>query len=314
MKTLRPEEIFYLLNWILPDNEANRRKEIIDEYVNTLESKNDLLREYFNHRATLLQKQIAYAMAWLKPITDQMLLNYVFGIGKLFFVLRYKRDQDEQEYDTLVEPAFNIFTQFFKSEPWQKYIIEKGVDQNAVFLAKTICIPISVENLYNYAGRIKETMLTIKDVEKLKRHYNQYLYETYYIEHRPVIEKDPQKSKPGKTAKHRFKDIDRNKVAKLNEIYFFCVDEKVFAEVDNYEFHECITKIDFSKFFTDKVIRKNKFKYIIYRLHLIINDSTWYKKAANSIEVIPKNCSGANVPEEWKEMINDLLKAKNKKK
>lgn len=314
MKTIRPQELLFIINWLLPTNEANRRIGIIDEYINNLESKNDLLKEYFNHKATLNQKKIAYTMAWLKPITDDMLLNYLLGIGKLFLVLRYNRYQDEQEYDILVEPAVSLFSRFIKSEVWQKYLIEKGVDQNAVFLAETICVPISAENLYNYAGRIKETLLTIMDVDKLKKRYNQYLYETYYVEPRTAIEQDPQNSNLEKNTKHHLKVFDKNKLDKLNDIYLFCIDEKIFTEVELHEFHECISKIDFSKLFMEKVLLRSKFKYIIFRLNLIINDSLWYKNAAKSIEVEPNKCSGANVPDEWKEMIDDLLNARNKKK
>lgn len=45
---------------------------------------------------------------------------------------------------------------------------------------------------------------------------------------------------------------------------------------------------------------------MIYILSFIIDKKDWYSKTAQSINCKPTECSGANVPPDWRKQINEL--------
>lgn len=93
---------------------------------------------------------------------------------------------------------------------------------------------------------------------------------------------------------------------KIASIYQFCIDD-VFTEVPSHEFGRSVAQADFSAIYALNSTKKSKLKYIIYILAHIINNNDWYKQAAGSIGIEPKDCNGANISNEmWKKRADAL--------
>jgi hypothetical protein len=300
MKTMTKEEISFLLKWIISEQEANKRIILIDEYFESIASESSIFKDYLSHKTTISQKYIAHSMAWLKPITDDMLMNFIQGIVKLFLVIRFKRESDEREYDQLVEPAFNIFVQFFKSQPWQKYMIEQGVDEGAEFKTQTVIVPIDVKNLFQYSKRIKKPLLTLYDIDELKKQYYHYLFKEYNDQRSDINKQDS-----------IIKVISEKSLQKIHRIFTLCKHKNVIQDINFFEFITYVEVADFSNLYREKVLIKSKFKFAIYPMSIILDNTIWYKQAAKSIDEYPNRCSGANVSDEWKNMLIDIANSKN---
>ena len=129
MKTMTKDEISYSLKWFNSEEEKNRRIDFIDDYFFSMSANNSTIQEFLDHKTTIGLKHVAYMMAYLKPITEDMLMNFIQGIVKQLFVLKFKRESDEIEFDQLTDPALYLYCEFFLSEPWQKHMIELGTDK-----------------------------------------------------------------------------------------------------------------------------------------------------------------------------------------
>lgn len=95
-------------------------------------------------------------------------------------------------------------------------------------------------------------------------------------------------------------------LAKASVLYQFCIEEEVInSSLSQEKFMEAIYSADFKDIYEGSE-KKTKCKYVIYRLSLIVDKKDWYSKAAQSINCKPTECSGANVPFDWKKQVNEL--------
>jgi hypothetical protein len=92
-------------------------------------------------------------------------------------------------------------------------------------------------------------------------------------------------------------------VAKIAEIYKFCIDTGVIDEdiIPNMGFMNAVSQANFKTIYAHAEHQKSKRKcrYVIYVLSKLLGGE-WYLEAAHSIDTEPTKCSGANVPAEWK--------------
>lgn len=128
------------------------------------------------------------------------------------------------------------------------------------------------------------------DVEKyLDMDYSDYRYSYFVIP-----------TKKGNDAPTEYL-YDEEKILK---IFKFCSGDTF--EVNFNDFIAAISSADLSKIYHSEGVRKNKFIYSISVIKKCIDDTTWYKKAANSIGEEPTSCSKKSVPKDWKESINAI--------
>ena len=85
MKTMTKDEISYSLKWFNSEEEKNRRIDFIDDYFFSMSANNSTIQEFLDHKTTIGLKHVAYMMAYLKPITEDMLMNFIQGIVKQLF-------------------------------------------------------------------------------------------------------------------------------------------------------------------------------------------------------------------------------------
>lgn len=93
----------------------------------------------------------------------------------------------------------------------------------------------------------------------------------------------------------------------LLNVYDFCIETGVFLDsTDLAKFMQYANNAQFGYLFILEGTVKSKLKYTISFLSKKTKNDEWYKKAANSIDFEPSDCSGANVPEDWKIKLNKI--------
>ena len=82
-------------------------------------------------------------------------------------------------------------------------------------------------------------------------------------------------------------------IDKLTQIYGFCNGDAFKIGFD--EFIKAVSTADFSNIYNEKETKKAKTSFVISIIKDYVTPEEWYKKAANSINLTPSKCSGANV-------------------
>jgi hypothetical protein len=91
----------------------------------------------------------------------------------------------------------------------------------------------------------------------------------------------------------------------LRKVYDYIIGD-VFKNISFEEFKGCVAKRDFSNIYYSEGSKCAMTKYLIYILGKHIDDESWYRDVAHSINTEPQKCSGASVPPLWRKNLNSI--------
>lgn len=85
----------------------------------------------------------------------------------------------------------------------------------------------------------------------------------------------------------------------LRKVYDYVCDD-AFKGISFKEFERCVVERNFSKIYNSEYAKASMIKYLIYVLSKHIDNESWYRDTAHSINTEPQKCSGASVPKQWR--------------
>ena len=91
----------------------------------------------------------------------------------------------------------------------------------------------------------------------------------------------------------------------LRKVYDYVCDD-AFKGISFKEFERCVVERNFSKIYNSEYAKASIIKYLIYVLSKHIDNESWYRDTAHSINTEPQKCSGASVPKQWRRELNTI--------
>ena len=91
----------------------------------------------------------------------------------------------------------------------------------------------------------------------------------------------------------------------LRKVYDYVCDD-AFKGISFKQFERCVVERNFSKIYNSEYAKASMVKYLIYVLSKHIDNESWYRDAAHSINTEPQKCSGASVPKQWRRELNAI--------
>lgn len=91
----------------------------------------------------------------------------------------------------------------------------------------------------------------------------------------------------------------------LRKVYDYVCDD-AFKGISFKEFERCVVERNFSKIYNSEYAKASMIKYLIYVLSKHIDNESWYRDTAHSINTEPQKCSGASVPKQWRRELNAI--------
>ena len=165
--------------WHLPDTETKRRMILIADRITENKFIYHLSDGYFKTGKIKILVDYANGMAGLRPITDEMLMNYIDGLPIIRLYFKYKKKQDEEEFNRLVCPAFNIQTEYFSQEQWIDFLIDSKVAGDEKFKINGMKIPFSHEAIKIFLRDKGTKSLFPSHFPKVKSDFHKYNIEIY---------------------------------------------------------------------------------------------------------------------------------------
>ena len=130
-----------------------------------------------------------------------------------------------------------------------------------------------------------------------------------FIKHMPILRKRIELTfgvdiyainKPSQSVSSRL--IDQ---CYLRKVYDYVCDD-AFKGISFKEFERCVVERNFSKIYNSEYAKASMIKYLIYVLSKHIDNESWYRDTAHSINTEPQKCSGAPVPKQWRRELNAI--------
>lgn len=166
------KQVKSMSDWCLPDSEVVRRISLIDDL-----NSGDRI---FKLEAIKKAMRLIPIMVYLKPITDEMLIDYSSAMFSMCDYLEFKRDRDAERYNDLVGPAIKVLRDFLCSKGWQDFIIEKETTGQGVLVINGATIPISKEELKLQTRRMGIfPMFPFISIDKIKVKQKEYYSKLY---------------------------------------------------------------------------------------------------------------------------------------
>lgn len=172
----------FVKRWHLPDTETKRRMILIVDRITENKFIYHLSDGYFKTGKIKILVDYANGMAGLRPITDEMLMNYIDGLPIILLYHRHKMKQYEEEFDRLVCPAFNIQTEYFSQEQWIDFLIDSKVAGDEIFEIDGMKIPFSHEAIKIFLRDKGIKPLLPSHFPKVKSDFKKYNIELYGVE------------------------------------------------------------------------------------------------------------------------------------
>jgi len=159
-------------DWYLPDSEVVRRKSLIEDLNSGI--------RIFKMEAIKKAMKPMLIMVYLKPITDEMLMDYTSAMFSLCDYFKFKRDKDAESFNNLTIPAIQVYMNFFCSKGWQDYIIEKEITGQGYQTINGMTIPLSVEEFKLQVSRMGVFPMIPKiSINKVKSEFKKYHEQVY---------------------------------------------------------------------------------------------------------------------------------------
>ena len=160
---------------ILPKLEVKRREALIDNEIAIYSSISESFNRYFSIKSIKTLTKLAFAMAELKPISDNMLRDYIEGISILRFYFKDKRDKDAEDFNRLMEPALKILTKILCSDSFKDIVIKTEVTGQIKQKVGDMTIPFTPEEIKLHAQRMKVSMIIPGfSIEKIEADFQKY--------------------------------------------------------------------------------------------------------------------------------------------
>lgn len=159
-------------DWYLPDSEVVRRKSLIEDLNSGI--------RIFKMEAIKKAMKPMLIMVYLKPITDEMLMDYTSAMFSLCDYFKFKKDKDAESFNNLTIPAIQVYMNFFCSKGWQDYIIEKEITGQGYQTINGMTIPLSVEEFKLQVSRMGVFPMIPKiSINKVKSEFKKYHEQVY---------------------------------------------------------------------------------------------------------------------------------------
>lgn len=165
--------------WHLPDTETKRRMILIADRITKNKGIHHLSDGYFKSKIIKGSVSAASVMAGLRPITDEMLMNYIDGLSIVGLYFKYKRKQDEGEINRLVNPALKELTEFLSQEQWKDFVIDKEVAGDEICKINNMEIPFSTQAIKIHLKRMGIKLIFPSHVAKAKSDFRKYNIKLY---------------------------------------------------------------------------------------------------------------------------------------
>jgi hypothetical protein len=168
--------------WQLPDTETKRRMILIADRITENKFIYHLSDGYFKTRIIKGLVRQTRLMVGLRPITDEMLMNYIDGLSIFGLYFKHKRKQDEEEINRLVNPAYIEVMEFLSQEQWIDFVIDSEVVEGEIYKNYNMEIPFSFEAIKKHLKRMRIKMVIPSDIGKVKSDFQKYNNELYRVE------------------------------------------------------------------------------------------------------------------------------------
>ena len=178
----------------------------------------------------------------------------------------------------------------------------------------------SIEREYEDKYDIRLWLMTKSIISEEIKHLDKPHSKKEYSEipDKDTIKNSPQNANSTISSSHPEKSDDSDNINKgelynfdinkIMEIYEFCIENKVFnASITQSIFIEAVHKANFRDIYWTEHTIKCRLKYIIYVTSTIAYDN-WYYNAVESINSAKTQCSGANIPDDFKKKAQKLIK------
>lgn len=268
--------------WHLPDTETKRRIILIADRITENKGMHHLSDGYFKIEHIKSLVNYANGMAGLRPITDEMLMNFIDGLSKFGLYFKYKRKQDKEEIDRLVNPAFNIQREYFSQEQWIDFLLDSEVAGDEILEINNMKIPFSHEAIKIFLRKKGIKSLLPSHFPKVKADFRKFNIELYGDE------------TPNPAKNHIIRDDTQ-----MNSVYTICKEKDKEAFNCDYElFRVAIETANFNKL---DIKRLNITQDLTYRLSGIMGKK-WYTEVCKTMGWKKPTCSG-----QGKKVEDDIL-------
>lgn len=120
-----------MTKWVCTKSEIERRKILVNKEIAFREDYSILIKRYLEKTHSVFFP-IIDILTDLKPVTDNMLVNFISGWANSIFLLTKKltREQEDEIID-LFKPAFNVLKEFFSSDDYRENLINRVIPESA---------------------------------------------------------------------------------------------------------------------------------------------------------------------------------------
>ena len=163
------EELKYFDKWILPQNEVQRRKELVNKTIAFW--KFTKAKDFLEESSVNLNQMLDLAIN-LKPIKDEWLENYIEGwVYKASPLIKYN-----ERADKLMESILIIISLFWCTKNYQNYFINRNIPENETLTTEFDTINKLTNNAREVIKKlVKDKKIILVNNEQIDRLKLKYL-------------------------------------------------------------------------------------------------------------------------------------------
>lgn len=293
------KKLYFLDKWFLPETEIPKRKNLIRKLLKVYEGVSPMQNDILAHPKISSLVTIADLLAHLKPISDYLLCEFVFGLTEFALYIATNEESHLKVAYDLMSESVTILSTYYETDEYAEYLISKKVTGDERFESEGIIVPFSPKSIFQHAKRMALHPLTSKDIDKVKSDFAKYNRQLYY---QPI----------NNGTKEKF-PLKENSI--LLKIHTISKDRQI-TDLDLPDFLSAIRDADFTDI---KTKPEYKIQHLIFTISKIMGEN-WYSAVIKSVGWKKSQCGGHREKLEndsWgsdiNQIISDLEKGKGKK-
>jgi hypothetical protein len=166
------KEIF-ARKWFVDKKSEIERIEFIDSEIKNIKNQFPSLQKYLSRPKIPIK--FIYLLAKLRPIDEMMLFDVVWANVEIL----YKESGTEDNLNKKLQPIFDIFLEFIKTDYYADFLIDNEVtgDEYLKFGYKTI--PISKQAIKLHISRLKAVPIIAKEIREIQDDWEDFIEKRY---------------------------------------------------------------------------------------------------------------------------------------
>lgn len=212
MKKKKAIEILkFTQKWLAPQEEREKKEKLVDKTLNTFLSLKPIYKEYYQQEEIAVFVNMAYVLAKLRPVTEDMLLEFINGFSFLGFASSDERF-NHYLFDSIF-PAYKILNDFWQTDVFQKDLVKTEITGTGYQVIGDMRLPETRKDILFHIRRMGVIPLSPEQIQQVKRDLQKYNQETYSrkTEANVEIQTDTEKKESELTAKIERLNIELSK-------------------------------------------------------------------------------------------------------